>query len=199
MPTTLSLRDALLRKARESRSTQERFFAEESSRIAECAGAMARGFAGGARLVVMGVGGSATDAHHATFEFMQPILEARPPLPAMTLAAGLSPLANLPADGKPPLTLAAQLRLLARKGDIALGITSGETPAGLAEGLQVGREMGLLTIALTGRDGGALFERCDYLFIVSSFSVHRIQETHGTLLHVLWDLVHLARGAEDLL
>jgi D-sedoheptulose 7-phosphate isomerase len=199
MPTTLSLRDAILRKCRESRSTQERFFAEEASRIAECAAAMARAFAGGARLVVMGVGGSASDAHHAAFEFMQPILEARPPLPAMTLAAGLSPLAEPPGDGKPPLTLAAQLKLLARKGDIVLGITSTETPPGLAEGLLAAHEMGLLTIALTGRDGSSLFERCDYLFIVSSFSVHRIQETHGTLLHVLWDLVHMARGAEDLL
>jgi D-sedoheptulose 7-phosphate isomerase len=34
---------------------------------------------------------------------------------------------------------------------------------------------------------------------VPSFSIHRIQEAHGTLIHLLWDLVHMARGAEDVI
>jgi D-sedoheptulose 7-phosphate isomerase len=34
---------------------------------------------------------------------------------------------------------------------------------------------------------------------VHSFSIHRIQETHGVLLHMLWDLMHVAMGQEDVL
>ena len=39
----------------------------------------------------------------------------------------------------------------------------------------------------------------DYSFIVPSFSIHRIQEVHATFVHVLWDLIHIAAGAEDVI
>jgi hypothetical protein len=29
------------------------------------------------------------------------------------------------------------------------------------------------------------------------YSIHRIQEVHATVVHILWDLVHIALGAED--
>jgi D-sedoheptulose 7-phosphate isomerase len=34
---------------------------------------------------------------------------------------------------------------------------------------------------------------------VPSFSIHRIQECHVTLLHVVWDLIHVAMGEEDVI
>ena len=40
-------------------------------------------------------------------------------------------------------------------------------------------------------------EAADYCFIVPSFSIHRIQESHVALLHILWDLTHVAMGEED--
>jgi len=52
-------------------------------------------------------------------------------------------------------------------------------------------------VGFSGRDGGRMGELCDFCFTVPSFSIHRIQEVHGTLIHVLWDLVHVVRGAED--
>ena len=69
----------------------------------------------------------------------------------------------------------------------------------MARALKGARESGLLTIGFSGRDGWKMPDMCDYSFVVPSFSIHRIQETHGTLLHVLWDLVHLLRGEEDVL
>jgi D-sedoheptulose 7-phosphate isomerase len=42
-------------------------------------------------------------------------------------------------------------------------------------------------------------ELCDHCFTVGSFSIHRIQETQETLLHVLWDLIHVIRGEEDVI
>jgi D-sedoheptulose 7-phosphate isomerase len=40
-------------------------------------------------------------------------------------------------------------------------------------------------------------EPCNDCFVVPSFSIPRIQETHETLLHIVWDLVHVIRGEED--
>jgi D-sedoheptulose 7-phosphate isomerase len=191
--------EAVLRKSRESRATQERFFSEFASRIAGCARAMASAFDSGGRLFAMGNGGSWSDAQHATVEFMHPILEKRPPLPAVTLAAEPALLTAVSNDADFTVAFSRQLRLLARRGDIALGISTSGKSAGVIRALKTARELGLLTVGLAGRDGGAMAELCDHPFVVPSFSIHRIQETHATLLHVLWDLIHVARGEEDVL
>jgi D-sedoheptulose 7-phosphate isomerase len=44
-----------------------------------------------------------------------------------------------------------------------------------------------------------MVELCDHCFVVPSFSIHRIQEAHATLLHVLWDVIHMLRGEEDVI
>jgi len=66
-------------------------------------------------------------------------------------------------------------------------------------GLEVARELGLLTIAFTGKDGGRLASLAEHAFVVPSFSIHRIQETHVTLYHIVWDLVHVALGEPDVI
>jgi D-sedoheptulose 7-phosphate isomerase len=57
----------------------------------------------------------------------------------------------------------------------------------------------MLTVAFSGKDGGRLQEVAEYCFTVPSFSIHRIQESHVALLHILWDLTHVAMGEEDVI
>jgi D-sedoheptulose 7-phosphate isomerase len=193
------LQAAVLRKSRESAVTQEAFFAAEAERIAACAAAMAQAFAAGGRLFVLGNGGSGCDAQHAAVEFMHPVVEKRPALPAMVLGAEVALTSAIGNDRDFSLAFAQQLRMLGRKGDIALGLSTSGQSANVNRALQVARELGLLTVGLSGRDGGRMPALCDHAFVVRSFSIHRIQETHEILLHVLWDLVHLVRGEEDVL
>jgi D-sedoheptulose 7-phosphate isomerase len=188
-----------LRKVRESAAVQERFFVENAGRIAACATALAAAFEKGARLIAFGNGGSHCDAQHAAVEFMHPVFEKRPPLPAAVLGAEPALLTAVSNDRDFSLAFARQLQLVGRKGDVALGISTSGKSAGVARALKAAREAGLLTVGFTGRDGGDLPGLCDHCFVVPSFSIHRIQEAHGTLLHVLWDLVHVARGEEDVL
>ena len=81
----------------------------------------------------------------------------------------------------------------------AHGILDEREIANLTRAFQAGREMGMLTIGCSGKDGGRLPELCDYSFVVPSFSIPRIQEAQETLLHIVWDLVHIIRGEEDVL
>jgi D-sedoheptulose 7-phosphate isomerase len=192
-------RAKIMRKCRESMSTKEQFFTEQADRIAECAAAMAQAFDNGGRLFVMGNGGSSCDAGHVSVEFMHPIIEKRPALPAMALTTDTALLTAVGNDQDFALAFAQQLRMLGRRGDIALGISTSGKSANVNRALQAGREMGLLTIGFSGRDGGRMPEACDYCFTVASFSIHRIQETHETLLHILWDLIHVLRGQEDVI
>jgi D-sedoheptulose 7-phosphate isomerase len=193
----VSLAAAVLRKARESAEVQTRFFTDNADRIGECCRAVARAFEGGGRLVSFGNGGSACDAQHAAVEFMHPIIGKRSGLPAFALPLDAPLLTAIGNDEDFAVAYSRQLRLLARSGDIALAFSTSGKSSNVNRALQTAREIGMLTVGLTGKDGGRMVDLCDYCFTVPSFSVHRVQETHETLLHVLWDLVHVVRGEED--
>lgn len=197
--TAADLREAVFRKSNESAATKERFFAENADRVVACCAAMAEAFGAGGRLFVMGNGGSSCDAAHIAVEFMHPIIEKRPALPAVALTTDTALLTAVGNDQDFALAFVQQLRMLGRKGDIALGLSTSGKSANINRALQTARELGLLTVGFSGRDGGRMPEFCDHCFTVSSFSIHRIQETHETLLHVLWDLIHVIRGEEDVI
>ncbi len=194
-----SLRASILRKCRESIMTKEQFFTAEADHIAECCGALARAFEKGARLFVMGNGGSSCDAAHVAVEFMHPIIEKRPPLPALALTTDTAILTAVGNDQDFAVAFVEQLRMLGKSGDIALGISTSGKSANVNRALQAARQIGMITVGFSGRDGGRMPEHCDWCFTVPSFSIHRIQETHETLLHVLWDLIHVIRGEEDVI
>lgn len=193
------MREAILRKARESAETKLRFFDENAELLERCARDAATRFHAGARLFVMGNGGSACDAQHMAVEFQHPIVEKRKALPAMALTADSATLTAIGNDSDFSRVFVEQLDIVARSGDIALGISTSGASTNVNRGLKRARELGLLTIGFSGRDGGRMGEVCDYSFVVKSWSIHRIQETHTTLLHLFWDLVQMASGETDVL
>jgi D-sedoheptulose 7-phosphate isomerase len=193
------MKDAILRKARESAEVKEAFFRAEADRIETLARAMASAFQSGGRLYVMGNGGGATDAQHVAVEFCHPIIEKRRPLPALALTTDNALLTAISNDRDFARVFGDQLRTHARGGDMALALsTSGQSP-NLVHALEVARDLGLMTIAFTGKDGGRLATLADHAFVVPSFSIHRIQETHVALYHVVWDLVHVVLGEPDVI
>ena len=193
------MKDAILRKARESAEVKEAFFRAEADRIETLARAMASAFERGGRLYVMGNGGGATDAQHVAVEFCHPIIEKRRPMPAVALTTDNALLTAISNDRDFAKVFGDQLRTHARRGDMALTLsTSGQSP-NLVHALEVARDLGLMTIAFTGKDGGRLATLADHAFVVPSFSIHRIQETHVALYHVVWDLVHVVFGEPDVI
>ncbi len=193
------MKEAILRKVRESTGVKEQFFVAEAGRIEALVQAMASRFQQGGRLYVIGNGGGATDAQHVSVEFVHPILEKRKPLPAVALTTDQALLTAISNDRDFAKVFAEQLRVLARAGDRVMAIsTSGKSP-NIVQALEVAHDLGLLTIALTGKDGGRLVDLADHCFVVPSFSIHRIQETHVTLYHIVWDLVHVVLGEDDVI
>jgi D-sedoheptulose 7-phosphate isomerase len=198
-PRDIDLKSIVMRQAREVCSLKEQFFTDHAGKIAECAGEMARQFDKGGRLFAMGNGGSSCDTIHLSVEFMHPIIEKRPPLPAMALTTDFAILTAIGNDQDYSMIFVQQLRMLGNPNDIAVGISTSGKSANVNRALQAAKEMGMLTIGYAGRDGGRMPQHCDYCFVVPSFSIPRIQEVHETLLHILWDLVHVIRGEEDVL
>jgi D-sedoheptulose 7-phosphate isomerase len=197
--TVSELAQTVMRQCGEAVATKQQFFSESAGKISECALAMAHAFDQGARLYVMGNGGSACDAQHMAVECMHPIIQNRPALPAIALTTDTSILTAIGNDQDFSMAFVQQLCTLGRPGDIAMAISTSGKSANLARALQAAKELKMMTIGFAGRDGGRMPPLCDWCFVVPSFSIPRIQETHETLLHVLWDLIHIARGEEDVL
>jgi D-sedoheptulose 7-phosphate isomerase len=193
------LQGAAIRKAAESARVQEAFFASNQDAIARCATHLARRLEDGAHVFTMGNGGSACDAQHLAVELMHPVLEKRRALPAMALHADSVLMSAVGNDQDFSLLFADQVTRLARSGDIAIGISTSGDSANVCRALVKAREMGLVTVALTGRDGGRMAALADHSLVVPSYNIHRIQESHGILIHVLWDLIQIELGAEDVL
>lgn len=192
-------KEAILRKCRESAEMKDRFFEANAGAIEEVCKRFAAALSAGHQLYVMGNGGSSCDALHVAVEFVHPIIEKRRAFPARALSTDTALLTAISNDSDFSQTYAEQLRLYGRPGDIALGIsTSGMSP-NVNYGLQAAREIGMLTVAFSGKDGGRSKDSAEFCLTVPSFSIHRIQEVHTTLLHILWDMVHVTLGEEDII
>jgi len=194
-----SYREKILRKCGESVEMKEQFFSKYAEKIEAMAKDMAERFRSGKKLLVMGNGGSLCDALHFCVEFTHPIIEKRKAFPVIPLMTDICTMTAVSNDLDYSRVFVNQLELLGQRGDMALAVsTSGKSP-NLIYALEAAREKEMLTIAWLGKDGGRLVEMADYSFIVPSYSIHRIQEVHATLVHVAWDLIHIALGEDDVI
>jgi D-sedoheptulose 7-phosphate isomerase len=191
--------EKVMRKCGESIAVKQKFFDRYANSIGELSQKMAGQFTQGRRLWVMGNGGSACDAQHVAVEFIHPIIEKRRALPAFDMVSQMPLVTAISNDKDFARIFVDQIELWGQAGDMALAIsTSGKSP-NLIYALEAARRKSMLTIAFSGKDGGRLPEVADYCFTVPSFSIHRIQESHVALLHILWDLTHVAMGEEDVI
>ncbi|MEW6387625.1 MAG: D-sedoheptulose 7-phosphate isomerase [Thermodesulfobacteriota bacterium] len=163
--------------------------AEQGEVVAAAARMLAEVLRAGGKVLIFGNGGSAADAQHLAAEFVNRFLIERPPLAALALTTDTSVLTSIANDYDFQEVFAKQVRALGRPEDVAVGLsTSGASP-NVALALQVAREMGLKTLALSGGDGGPVAAAAELALIVPSRQTPRIQEVHITLGHVLCDLV----------
>jgi len=168
---------------------KERFFTDRGEAVVAVARLLAAVFQQGGKVLLFGNGGSAADAQHLAAEFVNRFQVERPPLAALALTTDTSILTAVANDYDFLEVFAKQVRALGRPGDAALGIsTSGGSPNVVA-GLKAARELGLKTLALSGRDGGPVAAAADLALVVDSRDTPRIQEVHITVGHILCDLV----------
>ena len=183
------MKEQVIKAFEESAEVKRRFVREDADRIVEVARLIARAFREGHKVLLFGNGGSSTDASHIAAEFVGRYHRDRSPLPAIALGADMAALTCIANDYDYAEIFARQVRAHGQKGDIAIAIsTSGNSP-NVLKGVQVAREIGLITVGWTGGKGGKLTSLVDHCFIVPSTVTARIQETHITLGHVLCELI----------
>jgi D-sedoheptulose 7-phosphate isomerase len=168
---------------------------ERCGEALELAGAaMAACFAGGARLLAFGNGGSATDADGTVDLFRHP--PRGRPLPALSLVDDQAVLTALSNDVGFELVFSRQVIAHGRAGDIAVGFSTSGDSLNMLRAFEEAARRGLLTVGLCGYEGAAMAvsDAVAHCLVVRSESVHRIQEAQDALLLELWSRVqrHLA-------
>ena len=160
--------------------------------VLEAAAAIIEAVKGGGKLLLFGNGGSAADAQHVAAEFVGRFQRERAAMAAIALTTDTSVLTSIGNDYAYDRVFVRQVEALGRPGDVAFGIsTSGSSPNVVAA-LEAAGTLGLVTIALTGGDGGLVGRVAAIHVNVPSNATARVQEVHRTLLHVICDLVERA-------
>jgi D-sedoheptulose 7-phosphate isomerase len=98
------------------------------------------------------------------------------------------------------LVFSRQIIAHAAGGDIAVGFSTSGDSVNVLRGLEECSRRGLLTIGLSGYEGGAMAASpaVVHCLVVRSESVHRIQEAQNALLLQLWTLVQAGLNEGEL-
>lgn len=163
--------------------------AARAEAIVAAAERMSGAIAAGGKILVFGNGGSAADAAHLAAELVGRFLRERQGWPAIALTADSATLTSIANDYGYHAVFARQVEALGQRGDVAVAITTSGASPNVNAALEKARALGLVTVALTGRDGGVAGTLADVHVNVADDSPPRVQEVHRTILHVLCELV----------
>ena len=165
----------------------------------------------GGKLLIAGNGGSCADAEHIVGELMKGFVKRREvsdsfaeclrsadevrgaelakklqgglPAIALTSHAGLSTAYLNDVDGD--LIFAQQTYGYGRPGDVLIGISTSGNAKNVMYAMTVAKALGMKTIGLTGKDGGALKREADVSVVVPETETFKIQELHLPVYHAL--------------
>lgn len=187
-----SLVGSVLEKARHGREVAQSFFEQHAAALIGAARALSRVFASGGKVLCMGNGGSSCDAAHFAVEFLHPITAGRPALPVHNLTMDVATLSAIGNDLGMRHVFRRQLEAHARENDGLLGFSTSGNSENLMAAYEKAKELGLVTLGLTGGDGGQMKASglVDHCLVVGTDSIHRVQEVHVAAYHILWDLTH---------
>lgn len=161
-------------------------------------------FRGGGKVLLCGNGGSAADADHWAGELLKGFRRPRTlptsdqarfrPELAHRLQGALPaiPLTGFPAlasafgnDVDPELVFAQLTWALGKPGDVWIGLSTSGQATNVCAAAEVAHAQGLITLGLTGEEGGRLASLCDHVIRAPARETYRVQEYHLPLYHCL--------------
>ena len=160
--------------------------------LARAGQALAEALKAGRKALACGNGGSAADSQHFAAEIVGRFERERPSLPAIALTVDTSALTAIANDYNYDRVFSRQVEGLGNAGDVLLAISTSGNSKNVIEAAKVAQGKGLVVIALTGKDGGALGKMLrpnDHHLNVAHPRTMRVQEIHLLAIHCLCEVV----------
>ena len=185
-----AMNDAIIKAFEESVLAKKAFLKENLNSLVTVINLLAAAFSNGKKFLLFGNGGSAADAQHIAAEFVNRFRIERRPLPALALTTDTSAITSIANDYDYKDIFAKQVKALGKEGDIALAISTSGNAENVLAAVDACKELKIISVGLTGGDGGKLAKRADYLLCVSEGkNTARVQETHILVGHVICEMV----------
>lgn len=157
--------------------------------IQQVADTMITALRNGNRILWCGNGGSAADAQHLAAELSGRFYYDRPPLNSEALHCNTSYLTAVANDYGYDLIYSRMIDGACKKGDVLVGISTSGNSKNILNAFRKAKELGVTTVAMTGKTGGEMRQVADYLLNVPSSDTPRIQESHIMLGHIICEIV----------
>jgi D-sedoheptulose 7-phosphate isomerase len=162
------------------------------TKIQEAAQLIENGLLSGHRVLSCGNGGSATDSSHFATELACRFVSDRQPFPGFSLTNDGGLMTAIGNDYSFDELFARQLVAFGRRGDVLVALSTSGQSRNIRRALEVANEMGVTSISLLGRDGGACKGLASVEIIVPSQVTARIQEAHKVIIHIICELIEPA-------
>ncbi len=178
-------------KSAEVAELREQTLREGADALMVAAEVLRERFEAGGRLLVLGNGGSATDAMDVAADFRHPPRGEWLPRPVLDLTEDAAILTALANDIGVEGVFSRQVIAHGRPGDALLAISTSGGSGNVLAALAEARRRGMATIALVGYDGGEIAAGglADHVVVTRSQHIPRIQEAQASAYHVLRELV----------
>jgi D-sedoheptulose 7-phosphate isomerase len=183
------MRERVKETFEDSGRVQKAFLEENVDGVVKVAEIIVEAIRKGGKVLFFGNGGSAADAQHLAAEFVNRFRVDRRALPAIALTTDSSILTSIANDSSFEQLFARQVEALGKAGDVAVGISTSGTSVNVVTGMRTAAREKLVTVALTGGEGGPLRREADYCLLVPSTNTARVQEVHILTGHIICDLV----------
>jgi phosphoheptose isomerase len=140
----------------------------------------------GARIFILGNGGSAATASHFACDLGKNVLgpDGRR-FKALALTDNVPTLTAWANDTAYEHIFAEQLDGLLEAGDVVVGISASGNSPNVLRAMQLARARGATAVGLTGFQGGRLKPLCHECVVVPSEQMDQIEDTHLALQHLL--------------
>jgi len=185
------MKEYIKNQIRKSYETKQKIYKNENllKNIAEVAKQCILVYRRDKKTILAGNGGSAADAQHIAAELVGRYGFDRPSLPSLSLTTDTSNLTAIGNDYGYDQVFSRQLEGMGQNGDIFIGISTSGNSVNIIKAFESAKKKNIMTVALTGRDGGNMAKIADISLIIPSNSTPRIQEAHILIGHILCDII----------
>jgi D-sedoheptulose 7-phosphate isomerase len=187
----MDVKKEILRRGRDSSVLIAESLLKNLDKIQTACAKIAAAMERGNKILFFGNGGSAAEAQHFAAEFVNRMVIERRPLPALALTTDSSVLTAIGNDRGFDELFTYQLNALAKKGDIAFGITTSGASPNVIKAMKLAKKLGLYRVGMAGAPGREIGKVSELCFWVDSPTTARIQEVHLMIGHILCDVTDL--------
>ncbi len=161
----------------------------ESQTIENIAQVISSSIIAGGTVFWCGNGGSAAESQHMAAELIGVFARKRDAYASLALTTDSSVLTCISNDFDFDQVFSRQISGLGRNGDVLIGISSSGNSRNVNNAIIKAKEIGIVTISLSGKGGGLGRGLADYEIVIQSESTPRIQEVHTLINHSICGLV----------